>query len=130
MLRRTCSGLKPNGERCRANPLRENDYCLMHDPDHAEDVAEARKLGGASGSVGVVASVTCVSPVSKLIAKYRNETYHGLVIAGKCNASHGFPTGSWSIECSPLGRNALVGSPVQLTISQAARQWTHYTGKN
>ncbi len=46
MLRRTCAALKPNGERCRANPLRENVYCLMHDPDHAEDVAEARKLGG------------------------------------------------------------------------------------
>ena len=46
MLRRTCAASKPNGERCRANPLRENVYCLMHDPDHAEDVAEARKLGG------------------------------------------------------------------------------------
>ena len=46
MLRRTCAALKPNGERCRANPLRENVYCLMHDPDHANDVAEARKLGG------------------------------------------------------------------------------------
>src|SRR5919106_5832694 len=46
MLRRTCAALKPNGERCRANPLRESDYCLMHDPEHAEEVAEARKLGG------------------------------------------------------------------------------------
>jgi hypothetical protein len=46
MLRRTCAALKPNGARCRANPLRESDYCLMHDPEHAEEVAEARKLGG------------------------------------------------------------------------------------
>jgi hypothetical protein len=46
MLRRTCASLKPNGARCRANPLRESDYCLMHDPEHAEEVAEARKLGG------------------------------------------------------------------------------------
>jgi hypothetical protein len=46
MLRRTCTALKPNGERCRANPLRDSDYCLMHDPEHAEEVAEARKLGG------------------------------------------------------------------------------------
>ena len=46
MPRRTCAFLKPNGERCRANPLRESDYCLMHDPEHAEEVAEARKLGG------------------------------------------------------------------------------------
>jgi hypothetical protein len=46
MLRRTCAALKPNGARCRANPLRESDYCLMHDPERAEEVAEARKLGG------------------------------------------------------------------------------------
>jgi hypothetical protein len=46
MLRRTCAALNSNGERCRANPLRESDYCLMHDPEHAEEVAEARKLGG------------------------------------------------------------------------------------
>src|SRR5919106_7010606 len=46
MLRRTCAALKPNGARCRANPLRESDYCLMHDPEHAGAVAEARKLGG------------------------------------------------------------------------------------
>jgi hypothetical protein len=46
MLRRTCAALKLNGARCRANPLRESDYCLMHDPEHAEEVAEARKLGG------------------------------------------------------------------------------------
>jgi hypothetical protein len=46
MLRRTCASVKPNGERCRANPLRESDYCLMHDPEHAEEVADARKLGG------------------------------------------------------------------------------------
>jgi hypothetical protein len=46
MLRRACAALKPNGARCRANPLRESDYCLMHDPEHAAQVAEARKLGG------------------------------------------------------------------------------------
>ena len=46
MLRRTCAALKPNRERCRANPLRESDYCLMHDPDHSQDVTESRKLGG------------------------------------------------------------------------------------
>jgi hypothetical protein len=46
MLRRACAAVKSNGVRCRANPLRERDYCLMHDPEHAAEVAEARKLGG------------------------------------------------------------------------------------
>lgn len=43
---RQCSHRKPNGEHCRAVPVGESDYCLMHSPDHAEEVAEARRLGG------------------------------------------------------------------------------------
>ena len=31
---------------CQAAPLREGDYCFWHSPEHAEDVAEARRLGG------------------------------------------------------------------------------------
>jgi hypothetical protein len=46
MLRHSCAALKPTGAPCRANLLRQSDYCLMHGPDHAEEVAEARKLGG------------------------------------------------------------------------------------
>src|SRR5918996_1531951 len=46
MPRRTCTALNSSGERCRANPLRESEYCLMHDPEHAGEVAEARRLGG------------------------------------------------------------------------------------
>ncbi len=41
-----CSGLKKNGQPCRAPKLRDSEYCLMHSPDHAEEVAEARRLGG------------------------------------------------------------------------------------
>ena len=41
-----CSGLKKNGQPCRAPKLRDSDYCLMHSPEHAEEMAEARRLGG------------------------------------------------------------------------------------
>jgi hypothetical protein len=27
-------------------PLRDSDYCLSHDPQHAEEAQEARRLGG------------------------------------------------------------------------------------
>lgn len=27
--------------------LREGDFCLWHDPEHAEEVTEARKIGGS-----------------------------------------------------------------------------------
>ncbi len=41
-----CSGRKENGQACRAPKLRDSEYCLMHSPEHAEEVAEARRLGG------------------------------------------------------------------------------------
>ena len=41
-----CAFTKENGQPCRATKLRESDYCLMHSPEHAEEVAEARHLGG------------------------------------------------------------------------------------
>lgn len=41
-----CSGTKDNGQPCRAPKLRDSDYCLMHSPEHAEEMAEARRLGG------------------------------------------------------------------------------------
>ena len=31
---------------CRAARLRESDYCFWHDPDHADEAAEAPRLGG------------------------------------------------------------------------------------
>ncbi len=31
---------------CQAAPLREGDHCFWHSPQHSEDVAEARRLGG------------------------------------------------------------------------------------
>ena len=46
VVRRACKFAKENGEPCRAAPLKDGDYCLMHSPEHSEEVAEARKLGG------------------------------------------------------------------------------------
>jgi hypothetical protein len=43
---RTCSFVKENGERCQSAPLQEGDFCFWHDPDHAKEAADARRLGG------------------------------------------------------------------------------------
>jgi hypothetical protein len=43
---RQCIFRKGNGEPCRAAPLRDGDQCLMHSPEHAKEMAEARRLGG------------------------------------------------------------------------------------
>ena len=47
ITRRTCAYRNPDGRSCRAAPLRESDFCLWHDPEHAEQVAESRRLGGS-----------------------------------------------------------------------------------
>ena len=43
---RGCAGFKDNGQPCGAPKLREGEFCRMHDPAHAAEVAEARRLGG------------------------------------------------------------------------------------
>ena len=42
----TCTFRKPDGEACRATPIRDGEYCFWHSPEHAEEAAEARRLGG------------------------------------------------------------------------------------
>jgi hypothetical protein len=43
---RACKALREDGRRCQAPPLLDGDFCLMHSPEHAEEVQEARRLGG------------------------------------------------------------------------------------
>ena len=46
MVIRACKALKEDGSRCQAAPLLDGDFCLMHSPEHADEMAEARRLGG------------------------------------------------------------------------------------
>lgn len=46
MKARACSALNDGGSPCRQAPLTGSDYCFWHSPEHAEEVAEARRLGG------------------------------------------------------------------------------------
>jgi hypothetical protein len=43
---RTCKARNDKGDACRAAPLRDGDYCVFHDPEHAEVIQEARRAGG------------------------------------------------------------------------------------
>ncbi len=43
---RACQAVKDDRSRCEAAPLTDGEYCFWHDPDHAEEVAEAGRLGG------------------------------------------------------------------------------------
>lgn len=46
MLARVCKFVKDDGKPCRSPPLQDSDFCRMHSPEHADEVAEARRLGG------------------------------------------------------------------------------------
>jgi hypothetical protein len=46
VVSRTCQAHKQNGEQCRVAALRDADVCFWHSPEHAEEAAEARRLGG------------------------------------------------------------------------------------
>ena len=46
MAAQACNTLKEDGSPCQAPPLHDAELCLMHSPEHAEEVAEARRLGG------------------------------------------------------------------------------------
>ena len=43
---RICKARNDKGQPCRAAPLRDGDFCVFHDPEHAEVVQEARRAGG------------------------------------------------------------------------------------
>ena len=46
VTRRLCAFRFPTGEPCHSPPLHDGDFCLMHSPEHAPEVQEARHLGG------------------------------------------------------------------------------------
>ena len=43
---RACTGLTKTGDRCGAPPVHDGDLCFWHSPEHVEEAAAARKLGG------------------------------------------------------------------------------------
>ena len=46
MVGRACSFEMPDGRACRAAPLRGEAFCFWHSPDTAEELTEARRMGG------------------------------------------------------------------------------------
>ena len=45
LMRRFCKAVNERGEACRQWPLTGKDFCFWHDPDSANEAAEARPHG-------------------------------------------------------------------------------------
>lgn len=43
---RACRATTDKGQPCQANRTHDSEFCLWHDPERADEVAEARRLGG------------------------------------------------------------------------------------
>jgi len=46
VIPRTCRAHKQDGTACGAAPLQDGELCYMHSPEHAEEMQQARRLGG------------------------------------------------------------------------------------
>ncbi len=46
MAERACTAKNEREEPCRQAPLHDGKFCFWHDPEHAKEAAEARRLGG------------------------------------------------------------------------------------
>jgi hypothetical protein len=42
----SCQAVKDDGQPCHAPRLRDGEFCFWHSPEHAEEAAEAQRLGG------------------------------------------------------------------------------------
>ena len=49
---RTCSGIRADGGRCRAQAMRDSEYCINHDPTRAEENRKRGSKGGKRGGRG------------------------------------------------------------------------------
>ena len=47
-----CSGIRADGERCGAQAIRGNEYCIAHHPDYADARRRRNSKGGKRGGRG------------------------------------------------------------------------------
>ncbi|MHB8674671.1 MAG: hypothetical protein ACYDAK_13470 [Candidatus Limnocylindrales bacterium] len=115
-----------DGRLCRAPALRGERFCLMHDPAHADEVAEGRRLGGARrrrertlASAYELTSVRTIDDLLRVveiaicdllgletsIAKAR-ALLHGAMVGGSLIKTNEYETRLEALERAEAGRAA------------------------
>ena len=81
-----CSGIKADGGRCRAQAMRNSEWCIGHDPDQAEARRSRASKGGKRGGRG--------RPSSELARLQRRfEQLADMVLAGQVERAAGAVAG-------------------------------------
>ena len=81
-----CSGIRADGGRCRAQAMRNSEWCIGHDPDRAEARRRRASKGGKRGGRG--------RPTSELARlRDRFETLADGVLSGEVPRAEGAVAG-------------------------------------
>ncbi len=81
-----CSGIRADGGRCRAQAMRNSEWCIGHDPDQAEARRSRASKGGKRGGRG--------RPSSELARLQRRfEELADMVLAGEVERADGAVAG-------------------------------------
>jgi hypothetical protein len=107
---RACKYPKESRQPCQAPPMLDSDFCFWHDPAHAAEAAQARKLGGQrrrreSALAGAydLGELTRIEELQRLlqIAAYDTLSLENSVQRNRALASY-VPIGSGLIEKGEL----------------------------
>jgi hypothetical protein len=81
-----CSFIKPDGSRCKAFPMRGQQFCFTHNPATATKRKRASQRGGFAGGRG--------RPQQELYEiKQRLKELSDMVMAGTCDRSDAYTAG-------------------------------------
>jgi hypothetical protein len=87
-----CRHKGPNGNRCKARPLRGGRYCFWHDPNKSQARKDAGRTGGLQGRRRTLPadiadfSVDSAASVVELLSRTVNQTLRGEVDPKVANA--------------------------------------------
>ena len=87
VTRRHCVFAKADGEPCGMPPLVDRPYCYSHDPERAEEAAEARRLGGLRRKKEGTIAVAYDLPGLETVAGIRRVLQ--IVVADGVSLDHG-----------------------------------------
>lgn len=94
-----CKKIKPDGGQCRANALKNSDFCFSHSPEYAEKKALATRKGGLNrklyGVYGNEIQIKSPKDVKRLLSDVINGVWTGQMPANQPANTLGFLARCW-----------------------------------
>ena len=110
-----CSGIRADGGRCRAQAMRNSEWCIGHDPDRADVRRRRASKGGKRGGRG-----RPTSELSRLQGRF--EELADMVLAGEVERAAGAVAGQLLNGARACVRDGLTAREQEELIGGA---WRH-----